>query len=153
MQLIYFFRDIGIELDANISKDNDNVYKYFLKSPNINSFYITPCNENEIFKMILNFKSKTSIDNFGISMKLLKCIAIYIITTLSYLINLSHETGIVPTILIIFRIIPLFKKGDTKLFTNYRPISLTSQFSKILEKLFYVRFYSFINNFNILSNS
>ena len=47
---------------------------------------------------------------------------------------------------------PLFKKGDTKLFTNYRPISLTSQFSKILEKVFYVRFYSFLNHFNILSN-
>ena len=53
----------------------------------------------------------------------------------------------------ILRIIPLFKKGDTQLFTNYCPISLTSQFSKMLETLFYVRFYSFINNFNILSNS
>ena len=53
----------------------------------------------------------------------------------------------------ISRIIPLFKKGDTTLFTNYRPISLTSQFSKNLEKIFYVRLYSFLNHFNILSNS
>ena len=37
-----FFRDIGIELYANISKDNVDNYKYSLKSPNINSFYITP---------------------------------------------------------------------------------------------------------------
>ena len=81
-------------------------------------------------------------------MKLLKCIAINIITPLSYLINLSFETGIVPAILKI-----LFKKGDTKLFINYRPISLTSQLSKILEKVFYVRFYLFLNYFNILSNS
>ena len=43
-------------------------------------------------------------------MKLLKCIAINIITPLSYLINLSLETGIVPAILNISRIIPLFKK-------------------------------------------
>ena len=147
-----FFRDIGIESDENISKDNVDDYKYFLKSPNINSFYITPCNENELLKIILNFKSKTSIDN-PISMKLLKYIAINIITPLSYLINVSLETGIVPAILKISRIIPLFKKVDTKLFTNYRPISLTSQFSKIVEKVFYVRFYSFLNHFNILSNS
>ena len=43
-------------------------------------------------------------------MKLLKCIAINIITPLSYLINVSVETCIVPTILAIYRIIPLFKR-------------------------------------------
>ena len=37
-------------------------------------------------------------------MKLLKCIAINIITPLSYLINLYLETGIVPAILNISRI-------------------------------------------------
>ena len=34
-----FFRDIGIELDENISKYNVDDYKYLLKSPNINSLY------------------------------------------------------------------------------------------------------------------
>ena len=110
-------------------------------------------NENELLKFLLNFKSKISIDNFCISIKLLKCFAINIITSLSYLINLSLETGILPAILKISRIIPLFKKGETKLFTNYRPISLTSHFSKMLEKVFYVSFNSFLNHFNILSNS
>ena len=43
-------------------------------------------------------------------MKLLKSIVINIITHLSYLINLTLKTGIVPTILNIYRIIPLFKK-------------------------------------------
>ena len=64
-------------------------------------------------------------------MKLLKCIAINIITPTSYLINLYLETGIESAILKISRIIPLVKMGNTTLFTNYRPISLTSQFSKI----------------------
>ena len=52
----------------------------------------------------------------------------------------------------ISRIIPLFKKCDGQLFTNYRPISLTSQFSKILEKYFIFVFIRF-KSFNILSNS
>ena len=34
---------------------------------------------------------------------------------------------------------------------NY--LLLTSKFSKILEKVFYDRFYTFLNHFNILSNS
>ena len=53
-----FFRDISIELDENISKDNVDNYKYFLKSPNINSFYITPCNENKLLKIILHLNLK-----------------------------------------------------------------------------------------------
>ena len=67
-------------------------------------------------------------------MKLLKCIAINIITPLSYLIKVSLENSTVPHMLKMSRIIRLFKKSDTTLFTNYRPISLTSQFSKIVEK-------------------
>ena len=51
-------------------------HTHFLTLSNINSFYITPCNDNEILKIILNFKSKKSIDNVGISMKLLKCMVI-----------------------------------------------------------------------------
>ena len=78
------FRYISIELDENINKDNVYDYKYLLKLPIINSFYITPCNEIELLQIILNIKS---IDNVGISMKLLKCIAINIINPLSSLIN------------------------------------------------------------------
>ena len=31
---------------------------------------------------------------------------------------------------------PVFKGNDKQVFTNYRPIALLPQFSKILEKLF-----------------
>ena len=34
-----FVIDIGIELDENISKDNVDDYKYFLKSPNITNVH------------------------------------------------------------------------------------------------------------------
>ena len=44
----------------------------------------------------------------------------------------------------IARVIPLFKNGNANDFTNYRPISLLSQFSKILEKIFHNRMMSFI---------
>ena len=44
----------------------------------------------------------------------------------------------------------LFKKGKLDDINNYRPISLLSQFSKILEKIIYNRFLHFIDKHNLL---
>ena len=46
----------------------------------------------------------------------------------------------------IARIIPLFKSGDKQHFSNYRPISLLPQFSKILAKIFNNRLMNFLNS-------
>ena len=55
-------------------------------------------------------------------------------------------------ILTLLKIIPLFKAGDRSLFSNYRAISLLSQFLKILEKLFNERLDKFIDKFQLLNN-
>ena len=53
----------------------------------------------------------------------------------------------------IAKVIPLYKNGSKHLFTNYRPVSLLPQFSKILEKLFNSRLDSFLERHNVLSES
>ncbi len=53
----------------------------------------------------------------------------------------------------IAKVIPLFKTGDKHLFTNYRPVSLLPQFSKILEKVFNNRLDNFIEKHNLLSDN
>ena len=60
--------------------------------------------------------------------------------------NLSLLNGVFPDIMIIARVIPLFKGGNTKEFSNYRPISLLPQFSKILEKIYHSRLMAFIDS-------
>ena len=52
----------------------------------------------------------------------------------------------------IARVIPIFKSGDAQEFSNYRPVSILPQFSKILEKLFRNRLMSFLNDKQILYN-
>ena len=42
---------------------------------------------------------------------------------------------------------------EKHLFTNYRPVSLFTQFSKILEKLFAFRLDTFIDKYQILNDS
>ena len=47
----------------------------------------------------------------------------------------------------------LYKNGNHNAFTNYRPVSLLPQFSKILEKLFSGKLDAFIEKENILNES
>ena len=53
----------------------------------------------------------------------------------------------------IAKIIPIFKNGQKTEFTNYRPISILSQFSKILENLFNLRLEKNLDANNIFSES
>jgi hypothetical protein len=45
---------------------------------------------------------------------------------------------------------PLYKKGDIAEFSNYRPISLVTSFSKIIEIFIYKTLYCYLNDNNIL---
>jgi hypothetical protein len=47
---------------------------------------------------------------------------------------------------------PLYKKGCQTDVANYRPVSLISVFSKIVERIMHKRLLSFLNNHNIINN-
>ena len=63
----------------------------------------------------------------------------------------GHD-GVFPDNMKVAKVVPLFKAGDRSVFSNYRPISLLPQFSKILEKLFNERLDKFIDKFQLLNN-
>jgi len=58
--------------------------------------------------------------------------------------------GIFPDRLKFSEVRPVFKKGDRTEFSNYRPISLLTSFSKMFEKIIFKRLYNYLNNNNIL---
>ena len=68
-----------------------------------------------------------------------------------HIFNLSFSTCVVPAQFKIAKVIPIFKAGDKSSMDNYRPISLLSSFSKILEKLVALRLMSYLNDNDILS--
>ena len=44
----------------------------------------------------------------------------------------------------------LFKSGDAENVTNYRPVSVLTVFSKVLEKIMYNRIYKHLKTSNLL---
>ena len=79
-------------------------------------------------------KSKNNSGPDKISINLLKSIIPIIMGPICHLSNVSFKTGFIPTTLKTAKIVPIFKAGETDNFTNYRPISLLSSFSKLLER-------------------
>ena len=69
----------------------------------------------------------------GISNIVLKAIMPVILKSPTLIINQMLNTGIFPDSLKIAKVVPLYKKGDDRLFTNYRPISLVISFRFLKE--------------------
>ena len=64
--------------------------------------------------------------------------------------NQSLQEGVFPNALKIAKVVPIFKNGDLKCVTNYRPISVLPAFSKITEKVVYKRLHKYISDNSIL---
>ena len=115
--------------------------------------FLTPVVENEIINIVKLCKPKNSKDCDDISMYVISKVIVSIAKPLAHIFNLSFSFGIFPDHMNIAKIIPIFKNGQKTEFTNYRPISILSQFSKILEKLFNLRLEKFLDANKILSDS
>ena len=63
------------------------------------------------------------------------------------------STGYFPESLKIAKVIPIYKAKSRDDFNNYRPISLLSVLSKILEKVIHKRTLHFLNSNHVLYNS
>lgn len=60
------------------------------------------------------------------------------------------KKGIFSDSLKIAKIIPIFKSGDVDKFSNYRLMSIMTNFSKFFEKVMYKRLSQFIEKFELL---
>ena len=65
---------------------------------------------------------------------------------LTLIFNLSLSSNTFPDLWKESLVTPVFKKGNRHYINNYRPISIISTFSKILESIFYIKLYDNLNN-------
>lgn len=109
------------------------------------TFFLFPVSADEVYSAILNLKN-TSSGRDNISAYHLKLVASSVWEPLCNLINLVFKSGIFPESLKKAKLIPVFKKGNKSQVSNYRPISILSSISKLIEKLFLTRLHKYLAN-------
>ena len=123
-----------------ISKRTANVFNFQL---------VTNAEVEKVIKSIKRSKA-TGIDDLP-PPGLIKDAASVISVPLSHITNLSLETGNFPQQWKVAKISPLYKSGSTTNFDNYRPISVLSIVSKVIEKIVHKQLMNFLDENKLLS--
>ena len=111
---------------------------------NKSSIFLNPTDIWEIKRTVNKLPVKKSSGHDNISNILLKEIIDSIAPALSIVFNKSMVAGEFPNIMKLVEIVPLYKGKKHYLETNYRPISLLTTMSKVLEKIVYQRVDTFL---------
>ena len=116
------------------------------------SFFNDPLSVNELINATKSLQPKKTADLTGILVWLLQQVIVSISLPLHHIFTQSFTSGVVPLQLKVAKVIPVFKSGQKDLLDNYRPISLLSCFSKIIEKIVCNRLTTFLDSNNLISN-
>ena len=144
------FINTAHNINMKILRTRNSPLDYLISSKTNDSFYISPVTTEEIKIIISSLKDGKAVGPYNIPVYLLKLISEYIAIPLCDIINDSFVNGIFPDWMKLAKVIPLYKKNSPEIPSNYRPISLLSVFSKIVEKLMHTRLYTFLEKYDIL---
>ena len=145
-----FFINVGTNTDKSIPFAFASPTSY-LKHRDNSNFTILPTSIAEVMTLILQLDDSKAPGPTDIPIKILKIAAPIMVPHVVKIINKSFEQGIYPNSLKIAKVIPIFKAGSEV--TNYRPISLLPNLSKIIEKLMHIRLFSFLEANKVIYNS
>ena len=145
-----FFVKIGPEIAKSVTKTNCNPEDFMPNLDNLNNLEFNDTTPTLICDILKSMHPKNSMDSDGLSCNLLKQIKNEISLPIAHIFNLSIRQGCFPEKLKKSRTVPIFKSGDQYSTDNYRPISLLSQLSKILEKIVSVQLVNHLDRNNII---
>ena len=93
--------------------------------------------DSEVLNVLLNLDTTKAMGPDGIPPVVLQRCATALYQPLCYLFNLTLQFSYLPRDWKVHKIVPIFKSGDPTSVKNYRPISLLSNTSKVLERIIY----------------
>lgn len=147
-----YFTNIADEVVTKIPSPSKPA-TFYLDPPSLTSFAIYPTSAEEVLALSTTLKTTQSTGPDDLNPSVMKPLLSIIAKPLAEIINCSLTTGIVPGPMKIAKVTPIYKQGNSEEVTNYRPISILPYFSKLLEKVMYVRLYNYIVTRGILYES
>lgn len=145
-----FFITVGSNLQQNIPPSNDDPADNIRTNVEIPLEEFASSDAEEIIYVVHNMKNVgAGLD--GINAKIFKRTFKSIINHLTHFINICLSKGIFPKQLKVAVVKPIYKGGERKILSNYRPISILPYISKILEKLIYIRLMAFLQENDIIN--
>ena len=144
------FTSIAKKLEDDL-ETTELKFSDFMGSENRSSMYLKLVEIHEILEEIKNICAKKAKGYDEIYPKLIKWAAHLYAPILLVIFNKCIELGYYPDAMKIGQVAPLYKKGDQNKETNYRPITVLTQFNQIFEHLLSKRYLSFFEKFNIIT--
>jgi hypothetical protein len=141
---------VGKQISDGVQPVEKNAEDYIVYDTPVPDLLLQNTTPEHVRKTIKNFKPKNSNDAQGVSTKMIKLISDEISVPLAHIFNLSLSMGVFPTKLKLCRVVPIFKAGNNMDCDNYRPISLLSSISKILEKIVAEKLVQHLTSNNLL---
>jgi hypothetical protein len=140
-----YFLSVGENSNNTCKTDN---FKELLKKKKVNnvkSMFIKPLVEPEIIKIAKSLKNSNSCGPDELHTCIIKNNIDILCIPICHIFNEHINLGVFPEALKRAKVIPVYKKGGTTKINNYRPISLLSVLTKILEKCLAERLQSHMN--------
>ena len=115
--------------------------------------YFSYVTDEQVCTIFKELKNKKSIGFDGIDIKILKHSAEIICKYLCIGLNKCISEGMFPRTMKIAKVIPIHKEGKKVSPSNYRPISILGNLSKIFEKVIQKRLIRYLEKFSLLTEN
>ena len=133
---------------SQLDDSSKQVPLIYVPNEKLNDFVITQEEVEDSLKM-LNTSKAMGPDN--IHPRVLKEASACLAKPLSDLFNYSLEHSVYPSSWKCANVIPIHKKSDRKIVSNYRPVSLLSIVGKVMERIIHKHVYNFLLATNYLT--
>ena len=142
---------------VDLNKPEDNIYIEnavtldFAVPQSHDLFDFTLVDEDAVLRELSRLDESKSVGLDGVASKPIKLAKESLCSSIKDLVNQSLSEGTFISEWKSAKVIPLHKKGDVNEVKNYRPISVLSATSKILERIVHSQFYNYLTKHSILS--